>query len=130
AQRGRRLVMGIATGLIFVFGLFLGPIFAAGTLGAVLTLAIGFALMGITYGPLGTIISEIFPTSVRYTGSSLAFSLAGILGASLAPNIATYLATTRGLAWGGYYLSGAAVLTFLGLLSIRETKDDDLAAHM
>ena len=52
---------------------------------------------GITYGPLGTVISELFPTSVRYTGSSLAFNLAGILGASLAPYVATWLARSYGL---------------------------------
>ena len=60
--------------------------------GAVVTLAIGLALMGLTYGPLGTVLSELFPTAVRYTGSSLTFNLAGIFGASLAPYIATWLA--------------------------------------
>jgi MFS family permease len=112
---------------IAAFGLVMAPMFTAGTTGAVLMMALGLSLMGLTYGPLGTVISELFPTPVRYTGSSLAFSLAGILGASLAPYIATWLATTRGLDWVGYYLSGSAALTFFGLLSIRETKDDDLA---
>jgi hypothetical protein len=65
---------------------------------------------------------------VRYTGSSLAFNLAGILGASLAPYIATWLAETHGLSYVGYYLTGSAVLTLLGLLSIRETKDEDLTS--
>ena len=44
--------------------------------------------MGLTYGPLGTVLSELFPTAVRYTGSSLTFNFAGIFGASLAPYIA------------------------------------------
>ena len=56
-------------------------------------MALGLSLMGLTYGPLGTVLSELFPTPVRYTGSSLAFNFAGILGASLAPYIATWLAT-------------------------------------
>jgi MFS family permease len=90
-------------------------------------LCIGLALMGLTYGPLGTVVAELFPTPVRYTGSSLAFSMAGIVGASLAPYIATWLAQTRGLTWVGYYLTAAAVLTLLGLFSIRETKSEDLA---
>jgi metabolite-proton symporter len=128
AERGRRRVMISVTIAIFVFGLVLAPLFVAGTTGALLMMAVGLTLMGITYGPLGTVISELFPTTVRYTGSSLAFSLAGILGASLAPYIATWLAKTYGLQYVGYYLSAAAVLTLLGLLSIRETKDDDLAA--
>jgi MFS family permease len=128
AERGRRSVMLWITVSIGIFGLVMAPLFVAGTTGAVVMMALGLALMGFTYGPLGTVISELFPTPVRYTGSSLAFSLAGILGASLAPYIATWLARTYGLQYVGYYLSAAAVLTLLGLLSIRETKDDDLAA--
>jgi MFS family permease len=114
------------TASIFVFGLVMAPIFVAGTAGAVAAMALGLALMGLTYGPLGTVLSELFPTSVRYTGSSLSFNFAGILGASLAPYIATYLAKSYGLRYVGYYLSTSAVLTLIGLLLIRETKDDDL----
>jgi fucose permease len=90
-------------------------------------LVIGFSLTGLTYGPIGTITSELFPTSVRYTGSSLAFSLAGILGASVAPYIATWLAKTYSVNYVGYYLSASAVLTLLGLLFIRETSKTGLA---
>jgi MFS family permease len=126
AERGRRPVMFWATALIALFGLILAPLFTAGTTGAIVMMTLGLALMGLTYGPLGTIVSELFPTPVRYTGSSLAFSMAGILGASLAPYIATWLARTYGLQYVGYYLTTSAVLTFLGLLLIRETKDDDL----
>jgi metabolite-proton symporter len=128
AERGRRRLMLWVTVSIGLFGLILAPMFVAGTMGATAMMALGLALMGLTYGPLGTVISELFPTPVRYTGSSLAFSLAGILGASLAPYIATWLAKTYGLQYVGYYLSASAVLTLLGLLSIRETKDDDLGA--
>lgn len=127
AERGRRRLMIWVTVLIGIFGLAMAPMFTAGTAGAVLTMALGLLLMGFTYGPLGTVVSELFPTPVRYTGSSLAFNLAGILGASLAPYIATWLAQTHGLPYVGYYLSASAVLTLAGLLSIRETKDDDLA---
>jgi MFS family permease len=97
-----------------------------GTTGAVLTLGIGLGLMGLTYGPLGTVLSELFPTQVRYTGSSLTFNLAGIFGASLAPYIATWLANNYGLQFVGYYLTGAASLTLIGLLATRETKDESL----
>jgi metabolite-proton symporter len=126
AERGRRAIMLGATSLIALFGLVLAPLFMAGTTGVVVMMALGLGLMGLTYGPLGTVVSELFPTPVRYTGSSLAFSMAGILGASLAPYIATWLAKTYGLQYVGYYLTASAVLTFFGLLLIRETKDDDL----
>jgi metabolite-proton symporter len=128
AEKGRRAVMLWVQVFIFAFGLALGPLFSAGQAGATITLVLGLGLMGLTYGPLGTVISEIFPTSVRYTGSSLAFSLAGVLGASLAPSIATWLALHLGLNYVGYYLSFAAVLSFLGLLLIRETKGVNLAS--
>jgi MFS family permease len=127
AERGRRPVMLGVTALIALFGLILAPLFTAGTTGAIFMMALGLALMGFTYGPLGTVVSELFPTSVRYTGSSLAFSMAGILGASLAPYIATWLAKTYGLQYVGYYLTASAVLTFFGLLLVRETKDNDLS---
>jgi MFS family permease len=126
AEHGRRRTLIWVTVLIALFGLVMGPLFAAGTLGAVLTLTIGLTLMGLTYGPLGTVLSELFPTSVRYTGSSLTFNLAGIFGASLAPYIATSLANRYGLPSVGYYLSAAALLTLVGILCTRETRDTDL----
>jgi MFS family permease len=126
AERGRRRAMLLVTVAIGIFGLILAPLFASGTTGAVVMMAIGLSLMGFTYGPLGTVISELFPTQVRYTGSSLAFNFAGILGASLAPYIATWLARNYGLPYVGYYLTVSAALTLLGLFAIRETKDDDL----
>jgi metabolite-proton symporter len=130
AERGRRRVMLGVTVLIGLFGLVLGPMFAAGTVGVVAMMVLGMVLTGMTYGPLGTVVSELFPTAVRYTGSSLAFSLAGILGASLAPYIATWLAKKYGLPYVGYYLTASAVVSFVGFLMIRETKDDDLAGFV
>jgi MFS family permease len=126
AERGRRRVMIAVTIAIALFGLVLAPMFNAGTAGAIAMMSLGLALMGITYGPLGTLISELFPTPVRYTGASLAFSLAGILGASLAPYIATWLAKTYGLQYVGYYLSLSAVITLFGLLAIPETAATEL----
>jgi metabolite-proton symporter len=126
AEYGRRRVMIIVTIAIAVFGFALEPLFVSGLGGAFLMISIGLTLMGITYGPLGTLVSELFPTPVRYTGSSLAFSTAGILGASAAPYIATKLALKYGLRAVGYYLTISALLTLVGLLLIRETKDEDL----
>jgi metabolite-proton symporter len=128
AEHGRRRVMIGITIAIGIFGFFLGPLFTAGTVGATAMMAIGLALMGVTYGPLGTLISELFPTALRYTGASFAFSMAGILGASFAPYIATWLAKNYGVNYVGYYLTASAVITLLGLLSIHETKGTDLAA--
>ena len=83
------------------------------TLIVFLFLCTGLAIMGLTYGPIGTVLSEIFPTSVRYTGSALTFNLAGIFGASFAPLIATKLAETYGLYAVGYYLTAASLLSLI-----------------
>ncbi len=130
AERGRRPVMIAVTIAIGIFGLGMAPLFTAGTTGALVMMCAGLALMGFTYGPLGTVVSELFPTPVRYTGCSLAFSLAGILGASLAPYIATWLAEKYGLQYVGYYLSASAVVTLAGLMMIRETKGEDLNGEL
>jgi metabolite-proton symporter len=126
AERGRRQTLIWATVAIGAFGFVLAPLLSAGVSGATAAMIVGLSLMGLTYGPLGTVLSELFPTRVRYTGSSLTFNLAGIFGASLAPYIATSLARNYGLQYVGYYLAAAAGLTLLGLVSIHETRDTAL----
>jgi metabolite-proton symporter len=126
AERGRRPILIGVHAAIFAFGLLMAPMFEAGVGGAILATTIGMSLVGLAYGPLGTVLSELFPTAVRYTGSSLTFNLAGIFGASLAPYIATWLAASYGLQAVGYYLSASTVLTLIGLALIRETKDEPL----
>jgi metabolite-proton symporter len=123
-RAGRLEVLIGATIAIIAFGLVLAPLFGSGTsAGALAFLCLGLALMGLTYGPLGTALAELFPTSIRYTGASLTFNLAGIVGASLAPYIATYLAQTYGLPYVGYYLSGAGLVTLIALVWIRLRHD-------
>lgn len=113
--------------LIMLFGASFAALFGSGnTLGVLATLAIDFTCMGLTYGPLGTLLSDLFPTQVRYTGSSLAFNLAGILGASIAPFTATWLATHWGLIAVGGYLALAGALGLWGLNSrvVRYSRGD------
>jgi MFS family permease len=126
AESGRRRMLMWTNVAIGVYGFVLGPLFGAGTAGAVTMMVLGMTLVGLVYGPLGTVLSELFPTAVRYSGSSLTFNLAGIFGASLAPGIATYLAKTYGIAYVGYYLSTGALLSLIGLFATRETKDAHL----
>jgi MFS-type transporter involved in bile tolerance (Atg22 family) len=65
----------------------------------------------------------MFPAKVRYTGASLSFNLAGIFGASLAPYIATKLASNYGLAAVGGYMCIAAIITLGALLTVRVNAD-------
>jgi metabolite-proton symporter len=112
-RRGNRFTMILATALIFIFGIAYAPLFSHS---GMLFMVVGMCVVGITYGPLGAVLAQMYPTAVRYTGASLAFNMAGIFGASLAPYLATWLAKSYGLAYVGYYLSAAAVLTMLALL--------------
>ena len=120
---GERAMLIMATVLIIGFGFTFQPLFSShGTRSVFAFLALGFAVTGLTYGPLGSALANLFPTAVRYTGTSLSFNLAGILGASLAPPIATLLATHYGVAYVGYYLSSAGLVTLIALLQIRNDK--------
>jgi metabolite-proton symporter len=128
-RRGSRPMLMFATAAIGVFGLVFAPLFGSGsTLGVFTFLAVGLGLMGLTYGPLGTALAQLFPTNVRYTGASLAFNLAGIVGASLAPYIATTLAVHYGLAYVGYYLCAAALLTFVALSRMRPQSGSQISS--
>jgi metabolite-proton symporter len=113
---GRKRILMTASILIIIFGILLGYFLGSSdSINILITLSIGMALMGFTYGPLGTILSELYPTNVRYTGSSLSFNLAGIVGASFAPFIALWLSSTYGIAYVGYYLALAAMISLISI---------------
>jgi MFS family permease len=119
---GRRMLI-IATVAIMIFGFLFAPLFSEhDTVKVFAFLAIGFSATGLTYGPLGSALASLFPTAVRYTGTSLTFNFAGILGASLAPYIATQLASTHGLRFVGYYLSAAGLVTLVALLFMTDKR--------
>ncbi len=121
ADRVGRWPVLIASSLAAIlFGLTFAPLFSSGNEGVVTVfLSLGLAVMGCTYGALGSALAELFPTAVRYTGASLTFNLAGILGGSLAPYIATYLANSYGIGYVGYYLSAAAAVTLAAQLLLN-----------
>ncbi len=113
---GRREVLIVTTVLIGLFSFFLNGLMTSGE-GSIFVFAIiAMALMGLTYGLIGTALAAPFPTNVRYTGSSITFNLAGIFGASLAPYAATWLQVNYGMAYVGYYLGASAVITLICIL--------------
>ena len=132
-RKGPLPVLIVASFGIALFGLTFEPLFGSGSMwGALAFLSLGLGLMGLTYGPLGTALSELFPTAIRYTGASVTFNLAGIVGASLAPYIATWLAQKHGLAFVGYYLSGAALVSLAAFVAIKRRAvgaEETLAKH-
>ncbi|MDB5316658.1 MAG: yhjE [Rhodospirillales bacterium] len=127
---GRRKTLIWVTLAIAVFGLLWVPMLSAGFVGVMAWLILGFTLMGMTFGPMGALLPELFPANVRYTGSGISYNVSSILGAAVAPFIAVALwrAGEGSPFWVGIYLSGMALLTLVALLLGTETKDVDIEA--
>ena len=122
---GRKRILVLISTLIMLFGFSFSFFMESGSTPMITTfVCVGMGLMGLTYGPVGTFLSELFPTEVRYSGASLTFNLAGILGASFAPLIAIWLAKNYGIAYVGLYLSVAALISVLALLAIRKKEEE------
>jgi metabolite-proton symporter len=128
----RRLLIWVTCGIIvfgLLFSVFLLPQADPKFTGALVQafLIFGFVLMGASFGPMGAVLPELFPTNVRYSGSAIAYNVSSILGAALAPIVAVALwAGAGGNPWlVGLYLSGMSVLTLIALLLSPETKDVD-----
>ena len=125
---GRRPVLLVSAVIAAAVGLMMPALLAQGPGGVLAFLSLALGAMGLTFAPLGALLPELFPTEVRYTGAASAYNLGGILGASLAPSLAQLLEAAGGIAWVGYYIAVAAAISFLAILSMRETRDDRAAA--
>jgi MFS family permease len=127
-QFGRRPMMLSVTAAIAIFGLLWVPLLSAGTGGLLAWLILSFTLMGLTFGPIGALLPELFPSHLRYTGSGMAYSISSMLGASPAPFIMIALghAGAGSPVWVGVYLSGVAMVTLMALLAGQETRHTDI----
>lgn len=124
---GRRKWLIWTTVSILIFALCMPLFLGNGTPTSVFAfLVIGMALMGMTFGPMATLLPELFPTEVRYSGASLAYNIASIIGATIAAMISLKINALYGLMGVGIYLAINAFLTLLALLASKETKNVDL----
>ncbi|AYJ47087.1 MFS transporter [Rhodococcus sp. P1Y] len=126
---GRRPTLIVITSAIVVFGLsfnwFAAP--ESASAGRMLVfMCVGLGLMGLTFGPMSAVLPELFPTNVRYTGSGISYNTSSILGAAVAPFIATWLVSSYGVGWVGVYLAIVAALTLAALIVMKETRDQQL----
>jgi MFS family permease len=111
---GRYGFLIVTTLLIAAFSFTMAPLMRADAGhegGSYLFVTLGLVLMGMTYGVIGAALAQPFPANVRYTGASVTFNFAGIFGASLAPYAATWLQRNLGMAYVGYYMLAAAVIS-------------------
>jgi MFS family permease len=88
----------------------------------VLAVVVGLVIHAVMYGPQAAFVTEQFPTRVRYAGSSLAYTLAGILGGGFAPLIivSLYKHYNSSLAVS-VYVALAVIVTGISLIVARET---------
>lgn len=83
---------------------------------------VGLIIHAMMYGPQAAFVTEQFPTRVRYAGSSLAYTLAGIVGGGFAPLVIASLYKSYGSTLAiSLYVSAAVALTLVALLVARET---------
>ncbi|MFP9228577.1 MFS transporter [Pectobacterium cacticida] len=124
---GRRKTMIVVTCLMLAFSILFPYLLGSGNQILVMGfLVLGLSLMGLTFGPMGALLPELFPTEVRYTGASFSYNVSSILGASVAPYIAAWLTANYGLFYVGVYLAAMASLTLIALLLIKETRHQSL----
>jgi MFS family permease len=127
---GRKRTLFVGTAAMLVFSA-VCPQLLTGTqnvVGVMVFLCVGFSVMGMLFGPCGAYLPELFPAKVRYSGSGLAYNLAAVTGGAFAPTIATAVVTAFGIQALGWYLGAMAVIAFVALLFIKESKDVDYEA--
>ncbi|SEK35032.1 Predicted arabinose efflux permease, MFS family [Sphingomonas palmae] len=106
-----------------VAGFLLVPGLGSGSIPAMFaSLAFALFVMGFVYGPLGAWLPGLFPARVRYTGVSLSFNMAGIIGGGLTPVAAQALVERGGLLLVGGYLAALSLLSLVALLLMREAR--------
>ncbi len=123
----RRLVYAIAAvGTAVYIPLFFLMIQGRSVLMLTVGVVIGLAFHAFMYGPQAAYITEQFPARLRYAGSSLAYTLAGVIGGAVAPLIFTALYAVSGN-WSliAIYLLAASVVTIVGLALGRDPRPDE-----
>ena len=126
---GRRPVYlaGAAAAAIWVFAFF--PLLDTESTALIVLAAVGgLVCHAAMYGPQAAFITELFGTEVRYSGASLGYQVAGVLGGALAPIIAVALLDRFG-SWVAVaiYVLASLVVTLVAVAMARETAKVDLA---
>ncbi len=124
---GRRRVLVGSSVMLVVFSLAFPYLLMDhhNTFQVMVFLCVGFALMGMAFGPIGAFLPELFDANVRYSGSGIGYNLAAIVGAAFVPTVATWLSSHWGVRSVGLYLAVMAVCCLVAVLTCHETRDVD-----
>ncbi|HYM17934.1 MAG TPA: MFS transporter [Micropepsaceae bacterium] len=120
---GRRLVYGFGAALAVLFAFAYFPLLDTMSAFVIVLAAIaGLILHSMMFGPQAAFVAEQFATPVRYTGCSLAYTFAGVVGGGFAPLLMAYLyqrfGNTLAVSW---YVAAALGVTLAAILAAKET---------
>ncbi|MEC4763742.1 MFS transporter [Mycobacterium sherrisii] len=126
---GRRPVYFVGSLAGGTWGFFAFPMMNSGNNAIIMSaVVVGLVFHGLMYAVQPSIMAEMFPTRMRYSGISLGYQVTSIVAGSLAPIIAVRLLemykSAVPIAW---YLAAAAAVSAVAALAARETKGIDLA---
>jgi MFS family permease len=122
-------VLLIACAVSVVWGLVMFPLLDTTSYPLMwLALAGCLALMGLSFGPMGAFLPELFRTRYRYSGAALSYSLGGVLGGALPPLIAVKLQAGPGSFAVGVMISVIAIISLVCVTRLPETRNEDLDA--
>ncbi len=119
--RRRIILTGFALALPWAFVVM--PLIDSGSpVGFAVAIAGIFCIFGLSYGPIGSFLPEIFATRYRYTGAGMAFNLAGIVGGAIPPLVAGALVASLGSWAVGLMIAFFVVVSIVCTALLPETK--------
>ena len=120
---GRRRLMVWGNGALVVWAAVFFPLLDTRSVPLIaLALIVMLVLQGAYIGTQPAVFSELFPTSIRYSGTSLSNTLGTILGGAPAPFVAAALFDAYGSSTAvGAYITALAAVSWLSVLGLRET---------
>lgn len=119
---GRRTITAIGCVVMMVFPfIYFGMLDSGSLLLVFIAIAIALPLHDLQYGPQAAFISESFPGSLRYSGSSLGYQLASITAGGPAPIIAVLLLRQYGTSTAiAVYMSLCALASLICVFALRD----------
>ncbi|WP_018600306.1 MFS transporter [Mycobacterium sp. 155] len=120
---GRRRIILVGFALALPWAFVVMPLIDSGSpVGFAVAIAGIFCIFGLSYGPIGSFLPEIFATRYRYTGAGMAFNLAGIVGGAIPPLVAGALVASLGSWAVGLMIAFFVVVSIVCTALLPETK--------
>jgi MFS family permease len=93
----------------------------------VIATVVALATHAAMYGPQAAFIAELFSTKLRYSGASMGYQIAGVLGGGIAPLVSIWLVKETGTPFAvSFYVLAMVALTLVALFVAPETARADL----